>query len=117
MQLLHFHLFSFDRDLAVDQRAWDMTSQLPTFDSHRSGAFLRVVLVTQLTDDLETGSLVSCRSFMSKIVRMRFDSLLAETMVAVKSWGCHPLRRSQFGAEGRLIQGQGFESVSVPVSN
>jgi hypothetical protein len=73
-----------------------------------SSAFLRVNrlidFVTQLTDDLHVGSLVSCHNFLSlffgfnsrskpgrsvltsESVTILVDSLYAETMEAVKSW-------------------------------
>jgi len=58
----------FQEGYAIGRRARDVTSQLSAFVSHRSSAFLRVVLmilVTQLTVGLQAGSLVSLHNFLS----------------------------------------------------
>jgi hypothetical protein len=59
----------FIRDFAVGHIDWGVTSQFPTFVSHRSSAFLRVirlmVLATQLTAVLHAGSRVTCHSFLN----------------------------------------------------
>jgi hypothetical protein len=57
----------FVKDLAMDHIAWDVASYLTIFISHRTSAFLRIILLTvfatHLTVVLHAGSLVSCHSF------------------------------------------------------
>jgi hypothetical protein len=97
----------FQRDLAMGQIAWGVTSVLPVFVSHRSSVFFGVTrlieFVTQLTAVLHAGSLVSCRNcfsvrlcfnsqsrqgvslFMSDSVTLLIASLCAKVTEAVKS--------------------------------
>jgi hypothetical protein len=67
----------FISDFAIDHRAWGVTSQFPTFVSHRSSAFLRVIRLmvsaTQLTAVLHAGSPVTCHNFLN--IRLCFNTL------------------------------------------
>jgi hypothetical protein len=103
-------------DFTIGHTAWGVTSQFPTFISHRSSAFLRVirlmVLATQLSAVLHVKSRVNCHTFFnlwlcfgrlsragiqlfrSGSVIFHIDSLYAEAIESVKSqaalWGSSP---------------------------
>jgi hypothetical protein len=61
--------FLLRRDFAMSHIIWEVTSQLSIFISHRSCTFFRVIrlirFVTQLTDVLHAGCLVSWNIFRS----------------------------------------------------
>jgi hypothetical protein len=128
-----FVSFLFIRNFTIGHRAWGVTSQLHTFVLHRLSAFLPVIhlmiLATQLTAVLHSGSRVTYHSFVklhlrfnklsrpgrsllrSKSVILLVDSLYTETMEAVKSWTT--LSALSTGPEWFLVIGRLVDDLSA----